>query len=345
MKSAPLLILFALGAMVFPSLAATKTVYVDKNYGSGGTGTKAAPYETINKALTDFNADTIVVMPGVYQEQLLIKKNIRILGYDGPHTTILDGSVLPPDAVIVWPDAGLDVALEGIKITGGSWGVSQRSKGKMLLRNVVVSDARKAGVQVYRDGVTANLDAPRLTLLNCVLFGNEGHGLQIYVDDYRGLPWVTVYNCAFVANGGHGVGFYAVNYNPSISSGYYFMDYNVAIGNAEGNYSIDFAPGKAFSPGVNSFEADPSFVGGDSQLSSKDFRLTPTSPLRDAGKPDLGFLDPDGTRNDIGAYGGPGARTFYTNPNDGPIVREVTVDKGVVPKGETFTIRAKAAVR
>jgi hypothetical protein len=47
----------------------------------------------------------------------------------------------------------------------------------------------------------------------------------------------------------------------------------------------------------------------------------------------------------VGAYGGPGAQRFYTNPNDGPIVREVTIDKGLIPKGETFTIRAKGAVR
>jgi hypothetical protein len=38
-----------------------------------------------------------------------------------------------------------------------------------------------------------------------------------------------------------------------------------------------------------------------------DFHLLPTSPLRDAGDPDPAYNDPDGSRNDIGAYGGPGA--------------------------------------
>jgi hypothetical protein len=56
-------------------------------------------------------------------------------------------------------------------------------------------------------------------------------------------------------------------------------------------------------------------------------------------------LNADGTRNDIGAYGGPGAATFYTNPNDGPIIRSVSIDPGVVPRGSPFTIRAKGAVR
>jgi hypothetical protein len=86
-------------------------------------------------------------------------------------------------------------------------------------------------------------------------------------------------------------------------------------------------------------------VGGSATSCNQDFRLTPNSQCRDAGQAGIGWLDPDGTRNDIGAYGGPGAATFYTNPNDGPIIREVTIDKGMVPKGETFTIRAKGAVR
>ena len=36
-----------------------------------------------------------------------------------------------------------------------------------------------------------------------------------------------------------------------------------------------------------------------------DFGLTPGAPARDAGNPDSSRQDNDGTRNDIGAYGGP----------------------------------------
>ena len=96
-------------------------------------------------------------------------------------------------------------------------------------------------------------------------------------------------------------------------------------------------------------EEAPEFVGGVGQVCNKDFRLLlaspPTSPCQDKGDPGMGFLDPDGTQNDIGAYGGPGAQHFYTNPNDGPMVRSVTIDQGLVPQGETVTIRATGAVR
>jgi len=56
-------------------------------------------------------------------------------------------------------------------------------------------------------------------------------------------------------------------------------------------------------PGVGSISAGPLFLdeaGGN-------YRLGSGSPARDAGNPDPGYNDPDGTRNDMGAYGGPWA--------------------------------------
>jgi hypothetical protein len=56
-------------------------------------------------------------------------------------------------------------------------------------------------------------------------------------------------------------------------------------------------------------------------------------------------MDPDGTTNDVGAYGGPGAATFFDHPTDGPMVRELTVTPGSVPQGTPLTIRAVGSVR
>lgn len=52
------------------------------------------------------------------------------------------------------------------------------------------------------------------------------------------------------------------------------------------------------------------FLGSDNSnpmfISEENYHLQPNSPCRDAGNPDPIFNDVDGTRNDQGAYGGPG---------------------------------------
>jgi len=51
---------------------------------------------------------------------------------------------------------------------------------------------------------------------------------------------------------------------------------------------------------VGNFHADPLFIDPE----NGDFRLQSNSPCIDAGDPATEFLDPDGSRNDLGAFGG-----------------------------------------
>jgi hypothetical protein len=56
--------------------------------------------------------------------------------------------------------------------------------------------------------------------------------------------------------------------------------------------------------GLNgNISADPLFMDAD----NGDFRLMPDSPCIDVGNPEPIFKEPDGSKNDIGAYGGPKA--------------------------------------
>ena len=54
-------------------------------------------------------------------------------------------------------------------------------------------------------------------------------------------------------------------------------------------------------PGMVGISADPLF----NDAPNADYRLQYNSPARDAGNPDPSYNDLDGTRNDMGRYGGP----------------------------------------
>jgi len=326
-------------------LSHAATLYVDQRYGPGGNGSTNAPYNTIQAAINDGRSTEVIVYPGTYTENLTILKNIRIVGYDGPHTTAIDGSA---GGSAVSLAQGLAVSLTGLKISSGVFGVYQPAQGTIYLRNCIMCGNRRHGVFVE---CTTSTTSPTLYMDNCICVANGGSGLYIYGNKggypYNWIPTVRAHNNILIGNSGFGMELFVRDYtaNYPLHLGEITVDYNTYEANAAGNYSSLFGPAGLISVGPNSFSGTPDFVGGSDYTCNQDFRLSPASPCRNAGSPGVGWLNPDGTRCDIGAYGGPYAATFYTNPNDGPIVRSVTIDQGMVPKGSTFTIRATGAVR
>jgi hypothetical protein len=85
----------------------------------------------------------------------------------------------------------------------------------------------------------------------------------------------------------------------------------------------------------NRVNADPAFVD------TTDFVLGPTSPARNAGDPDPRFNDVDGTRNDMGIYGGP----FYDpegRTGSKPVVMQMELDQTQFLRGDYSTLKLKA---
>lgn len=85
----------------------------------------------------------------------------------------------------------------------------------------------------------------------------------------------------------------------------------------------------------NRVNADPAF------LDTTDFVLGPTSPARNAGDPDPRFNDIDGTRNDMGIYGGP----FYDpdgRTGSKPVVMQMELDQTQFLRGDYSTLKLKA---
>jgi hypothetical protein len=86
---------------------------------------------------------------------------------------------------------------------------------------------------------------------------------------------------------------------------------------------------------INCFDAHPKFTDS----SNGDYSLASDSPCIDAGPPDPQYNDRDGSRNDIGMFGGhnfiPDGRT--TNK---PIVLGLDIAPIAVPTGGTVTIES-----
>ena len=86
---------------------------------------------------------------------------------------------------------------------------------------------------------------------------------------------------------------------------------------------------------------DPLFIAPE----IGDFHLASMSSCIDAGKVGAAYQDPDGTRNDMGVYGGSGAANWWPYPAGGPVVIDLSVTPPSVPAGGTLTLQATGSIR
>lgn len=72
-------------------------------------------------------------------------------------------------------------------------------------------------------------------------------------------------------------------------------------------------------PGLDNVTLDPRFQAFSDDLigQNDDYHLLPGSPLRDLAPADIAFNDPDGSRGDLGATGGPAADVSWDQDSDG----------------------------
>lgn len=301
----------ALAVLAVPVLSAT--VWVDTLYAlPDSDGTEARPYKTINQGITNATAgDTVQVKPGVYAENVVVTKNLTLVG-TGPDTTIIKGNA----GTSLLIRANFEVAVRGFTITG----------------------SQDNGITVERCTSVVSI-----VIANCVVVANANYGLH---QDGNCLSQIGVRNCTFAANGKSGTlalgaprclltnclsvsstsghGFEGWGY--TTASVQYCNAWNNPTGNYDGTVSAD------------NTSLDPMFVDPD----TGDYRLQAASPCRNSGTPDAASRNPDGTRNDKGAYGGPDSAGFYRGYGAGPVVTDLLVTPGAVPQGGTFSITARA---
>jgi len=240
-----------------------------------GDGSLGNPFATIQHALDQaVCGDTINVLPGRYEQHVYVAnvEGLTIQAYPCPTDT---------GRAVVIADTSLSVfsfinapgcALKGLEVKGGTYGISIQASG-ITINNCIIN---------RNDNGLELIDASPV-ILNNVIADNMLYGV-----------YLSQTSCPTMKNNiisGNWIGVYGVT-DCCVEAAY-----NDVWGN-----TIDF--GGACSEdwtGSGNLSEDPGFADAE----RADYHLAVCSPCIDWGDPDPSMSDPDGSRNDIGAYGGP----------------------------------------
>lgn len=290
--------------MAFVLLASTR-VSLAATLCVNPTGTGGC-YSSINAAIAAAaTGDTVSVMPGTYFENVSVNKLLFLLGSNHADTKVLAAT---GDAIVfVAGSSGSKLSRFAIEADGN--GVYSNAAVDITIENCAMKNCGVEGIRFDHAGGT-------LRAYNNVLYNNSSDGIGTSSAQY-------LFGNIFLQN--HRVGL--CSWNPGSPSR---SEYNCYFDNVVGPY------GCYSSAGVGEIQEDPKFVSAP----GGDFHLQPDSPCVNSGRPSDGRLDCDGTRNDMGVYGGPNA---FCGP--GPVVTQLQLDPVTVVKGSTFNIQAKGATR
>ncbi|MBN2056800.1 hypothetical protein JW905_17865 [bacterium] len=279
------------------------TVYVSPTGSdSTGDGSQGNPYGTIQYGINSATAgDTVFLMAGLY-------------------TTT--GHVLTKEIIVQGAGVGQTIVApvtEGFifkSVAAGDCGFSD-------IAWATLSDMTIAGKSDY---MALGFGEPDITLRNLLIDATEfGSDAAVYYGWGCGSGTLLVENCTIVNSPSGGINAdtcnsyvnmivrntiiadcaYAIKLSTAWQGQSHTYDYNCYYGNGE---NFPWAPGGGVrDPGPNDLvDVDPLFAG------SGDYHLQAGSPCIDAGNPAPQYNDADGSRNDIGCYGGPGAFTDLT---------------------------------
>jgi hypothetical protein len=237
-------------------------------------------YEKIQDAIwRSKDGDTIMVRKGEYHEQLqFFDKNVSLISESGPEETTIDGTRFYSVALIT---GGQDtnMVVSGFKFINNS---------EFQCRCLDIFGG--SSPKIFNNIFTLNLNANQIgdgiwTGQTAAIIRNN---LIINMRDGVSLShsWGDFSNNMIIHALGNGFYNAANNGQPLVPDYNLFWDYRYAWGG-----SNDMEIGEH-----NIYDSEPLFEEGS-------YRLREGSPGIDQGRPDL--RDPDGSRSDIGVYGGP----------------------------------------
>ena len=290
-----------------------------------------APGETIQAAINAASpGDTVMVNPGTYTEDLTLRSDVSVAGAGFNATTLRGtGTKSVVTAVNVTNSqfqgftitrsgtssshAGVDirggnVLFSNNRITGNQNGAQIYTASSSIFRNNIVEKNGYSDGTFVKYGIIVLHSTPLIA--NNVVVSNTGVGIYIGWDDSTGTQ---VINNTVVGNTDSGIWCYS-EANATIKNNIFarnttgisashgsvpFISFNNLWDNFWQNY--DSQSSGIAAPGLGDISADPLF----NPLSSPPFALLEGSPSIDAGDPSSIYNDSDGSRNDMGAFGGP----------------------------------------
>ncbi|MFB0515177.1 MAG: right-handed parallel beta-helix repeat-containing protein [Candidatus Neomarinimicrobiota bacterium] len=267
------------------------------------------------------NGDTVLVLPGEYFTRPVDfqRKKIHLLSSHGAASTTL---IRSPSGTTAWSNEPLITmsggSLRGFTITHGiaARGSGVYAGGTSVIRHCILREnvASAAWPQAGLGGALYLTDSVHIE--NCILYNNssshEGAGIYIDVDaeDVRVVNSTIQGNAAGVKGGGIALQVGGID----SLGGTVTIENCIVVNNGRGG-NIYPPPHYAWVPCViysNAGEGWPDVnstnIADDPLFADPtmgDFNLQPGSPCIDAGNPDPDFNDTDGSRNDMGAFGGP----------------------------------------
>ncbi|QUH22333.1 hypothetical protein HYG87_00400 [Methanobacterium alkalithermotolerans] len=153
-----LLLAITLAGAVSATVDPDSVKYVSPTGSDDNDGSELYPYLTIGKGITSVSVDgTVNVADGVYQEQLIIDKNVNLVG-QSQENTILDGANTKRPLTI---DTGVTVSISLFTIRNG----------------------RATGSYAYGGGI---LNTGNLTLDKCTIKNNQANPNTFYGSSYGG---------------------------------------------------------------------------------------------------------------------------------------------------------------
>ncbi|MBI4354659.1 MAG: right-handed parallel beta-helix repeat-containing protein, partial [Candidatus Omnitrophica bacterium] len=272
-------------------------------------------YQTIQAAANAAKSgETICVTPKTepYTESVGLSAGVNLVSEAGPAKTIIDASGKP------FGVAGGEL-VQGFTIRNADGPGIPRNTPRRIVHNIIDGNKR-SGINIY--GGTGRLIANNVIRDNTT----TEYGGGIRVDGGAGVEIVNnvIINNKSVGSNSQGGGIYISSSSEVMVRNNIVVDNRAEVGPAVRTWAGgDFATFEfndfwdhgvrpagwpiQIGSGVNTnpnadpgIDADPKFVSAD----RGDYHLQPNSPCINAGHPDAKYNDKDGSRNDMGIYGG-----------------------------------------